>query len=108
MMDALCFVLGLRASALRGASLKDLVYRGPDGATPKRGASVKLVFNSGTEIIVFQRYSFLLMLHDAIFAAVSFASTLADANVYTAACSYSFLTEVKVCNQGGAGRIPHQ
>lgn len=54
LMDAISFVLGVKAAHLRGTNLKDLVYNveGKAGKKP-RGASVTLVFvtQSGKEIL---------------------------------------------------------
>ena len=49
-MDAISFVLGVRASHLRGSNLKDLIYN-VEGAAEQK-ASVTLVFerNDGTQI----------------------------------------------------------
>jgi chromosome segregation ATPase len=55
-MDALSFVLGLRASVLRGGSLKDLIYH-MEGKEPaaKKGAFVRMVFHDGGKELNFTR-----------------------------------------------------
>jgi structural maintenance of chromosome 1 len=53
LMDAISFVLGLNAKQLRGAVLKDLIYRKDASSVAARKASVTLVYreNDGKEIL---------------------------------------------------------
>ena len=55
-MDAISFVLGVRTGQLRGSSLKELIYKGPESEAPLDSAYVKLVLlDEQNKEITFQR-----------------------------------------------------